>query len=545
VPPRHRWTPLALGAYLAVSLLYYGVRVLPDPRKEYVGFGDDPFIFMWSFGWWPHALGSGDNPFYTHSLWAPDGINLAWITTVPALSLAYAPITLLGDAVVAYNVAATLAPVLAGLSAFWLCRHVTGAFWPSLVGGYLFGFSAYMIGHELGHLNLSGVFLLPLVTLLILRYVEGSLGPRALAWRLGLVLAVQLWISTEVFFTLTLSLVLAVLLAYLVVREARPRLRTLPLPLLGAYGLTTLLGSPLLAYALIHFERASLNRPQDFGADLLNFVVPTRLIAAGAVWAPPIAERFAGNDAETTAYLGLPLLAIIVWFAGERWRRPGSRFLVLGLAAAGFLALGTSLRVAGRELTPLPWDLVADQPLFNNAMPVRFSAYVSLAAAVLVALWMRDTNGRAAIVLPALAVLALVPRLELPLWQSSVVRPSFFTAGLYRDCLQEGENVFTYPYRSGAPLLWQVDSGFHFRLAGGTVRSGMPETFTPVKAAWEIYFDDARPGAPDMVAFFRDKDVSRALIDDEFDEQWQPSLEWQGEPSTLGGIVVYPGCASS
>jgi hypothetical protein len=537
------WTPAAFGTYLAISFGYFGFRVLPDPREEYIGFGDDPFIFVWSFGWWPHALGNAENPFHTDALWAPDGLNLAWITTVPALSLAYAPVTLLVDAVVAYNLAALLAPVLAALTAFWLCRHVTGAFWPSLVGGYLFGFSAYMVGHELGHLNLTGVFLLPLVALLVLRYVEGSLTAIALAWRLGLVLAVQLWISTEVFFTLTVSLLLACGLAYLVVREARPRLRTLPLPLLGAYGLTTVLGSPLLVYALVHFERASLNRPQDFGADLLNFVVPTRLIAAGAVWAPPIAERFAGNDAETTAYLGLPLLAIVAWFAVSRRRRPGSRFLALAAALGAFLALGTSLRIAGREVVGLPWGVLADQPLFNNAMPVRFSAYVALAAAVLAALWMRDTPGLAAIALPALAVLALVPRLELPLWRSSIERPSFFADGLYEDCLREGENVFTYPYRSGEPLLWQVDSGFHFRLAGGAVRSGMPETFTPIKAAWEIHFDDARPGAPDMVEFFRQKDVSRSLIEEEFDEQWHPSLEWQGAPSARGGVVVYPGCA--
>lgn len=236
---------------------------------------------------------------------------------------------------------------------------------------------------------------------------------------------------------------------------------------------------------------------------------------------------------------------MIVWFAIRHWRSAGSRFLVLALAVGAFLALGTSLRVAGRQLTLLPWDLLADQPVFNNAMPVRFSAYVALAAAVLVALWMRKTGGRAALVVPALAVLTLVPRLDLPLWHSSVTRPSFFTDGLYRDCLREGENVFSYPYRSGQPLLWQVDSDFYFRLAGGAVRSGMPETFTPIKAAWEINFDDARPGSPDMVEFFRLKDVTRALIEERSGEGWKGPLEQLGAPTTIGGIVVYPGCEAA
>ena len=39
-----------------------------------------------------------------------------------------------------------------------------GSLWASVIGGYVFGFSSYMIGHQAaGHLNLTGVFLIPLV----------------------------------------------------------------------------------------------------------------------------------------------------------------------------------------------------------------------------------------------------------------------------------------------------------------------------------------------------------------------------------------------
>ena len=72
--------------------------------------------------------------------------------------------------------AAILLPALAAWTAFLLCRHLTGSFWPSFAGGYLFGFSSYMLGQELGHLHMTAVFLVPLAALVVLRFLEGALG---------------------------------------------------------------------------------------------------------------------------------------------------------------------------------------------------------------------------------------------------------------------------------------------------------------------------------------------------------------------------------
>ena len=56
--------------------------------------------------------------------------------------------TLLAGPIVAYNLAAVLMPALAAWTAYLLCRHVSGALWPSVVGGYVFGFSGYMLGQD-------------------------------------------------------------------------------------------------------------------------------------------------------------------------------------------------------------------------------------------------------------------------------------------------------------------------------------------------------------------------------------------------------------
>src|SRR5205814_8747048 len=96
----------ALVVYTAVSFVYFGVRLLPHPGRVVVGHGPDPGIFIWSFAWWPHAIGSWTNPFFTHAVYAPQGIDLAWTTSVPGFALPFAPLTLAFGAVVAYNAAA-------------------------------------------------------------------------------------------------------------------------------------------------------------------------------------------------------------------------------------------------------------------------------------------------------------------------------------------------------------------------------------------------------------------------------------------------------
>src|SRR5581483_9130191 len=246
---------LVLAGYTAIAFGYFGVRLLSHPGRYLLGSGIDPQIFVWDFAWWPHAIGTWTNPFVTHALYAPSGINLAWVTSVPGLALAFSPLTEIFGPTVAYNVAALLLPALAAWTAYLLCRHVTASVWASLVGGYLFGFSTPMLGQLLaGHLHVTGVFLVPLVALVVVRHVDGELGARGLVWRLATLLAAQLWIATELAFATTLMLVLSLALAFWLVREARPRLRGAVRPLVGAYVLAGVLAAPFLGYALIGFH---------------------------------------------------------------------------------------------------------------------------------------------------------------------------------------------------------------------------------------------------------------------------------------------------
>ena len=380
-----RAVPFAI--YFLISFLYFGVPVAAHPGRSYIGHGFDPEIFIWAFGWWPHALIDGYDPLYTRVLWVPDGIDLAWTTNVPGLALAFAPITLLAGPVVAYNLACLLMPALAAWTAYLLCRYVTGAVWPSLAGGYLFGFSSYMLGQQGGHLHMTSAFLVPLVALVVLRHLDGNLSRRAFAVLLGLLLAVQLSFSSELYFTLTVALAVALVVGYALVPARRAALRRSLAPLITGYGLSAVLAAPLLYPMLARFEHNSINRPADFPADLLNLVVPTRISLAGSAWAGGISDRFVGPIAERGAYLGLPTLVIVGLFSWSGRRTGGGRFLLAAFALAVFAALGTSLHVAGERIVVLPWAAVAQLPFFSNVLPVRLMLFASLAAAVMAASW--------------------------------------------------------------------------------------------------------------------------------------------------------------
>ena len=133
---------------------------------------------MWGLAWWPHALLHGMNPFFTKALFAPDRLALGGDVTIPLAALVTAPITLLWGPIVSYNLLMLASPALAAFFAFLLCRYVTRSFAASLVGGYLFGFSAYMLGQLLGHLHLVLIFPIPAAVHLTLRAIDGRIGRR-------------------------------------------------------------------------------------------------------------------------------------------------------------------------------------------------------------------------------------------------------------------------------------------------------------------------------------------------------------------------------
>src|SRR5690242_5253564 len=249
---RHRVALQAIAAfatYQFVSVLFFGRALFGAFGSRYLGRETDPTVMMWLFEWWPHAIAHHLNVFLTDLVWAPVGFNLASMTSIPLLSVIAYPFTRTFGLVVAYNIVALAAPASAALCAYLLCRELTGKFWPSLFGGYVFGFSGYMLGQMLGHLCLVAVFAFPLAAYVVIARLRGKLGPFAFFAALTILLIAQFLVDLELFATGVLfgSAMLAAVIYYSAPAE-RPRYWA-ELPSIGASLLAALVVvSPYLYY---------------------------------------------------------------------------------------------------------------------------------------------------------------------------------------------------------------------------------------------------------------------------------------------------------
>jgi hypothetical protein len=540
---------LVLAAYTGISFAYFGWRLASHPGRSIAGLGHDPQVFIWSFAWWAHAIGHLSNPFVTHALYAPTGVNIAWTPSAPGLALVFSPLTWLVGPVAAFNIAAVLMPALSAWTAYRLCLHVSSSRWASLAGGYLFGFSSYVFAQQLlGHVYLTGVFVLPLLALAVLRFLEGGIDRRGLAWRVGALVGAELWLSTELALTMTVALVLGLALAALFVSAVRLQVRAAVVPLAAGYGLAALLAAPLLVYALLGFRGTRLisNPIGAFGTDLVNFVVPDGIIWAGGSWFRTFLEPFISGY---SAYIGLPTLVIVVLYAVRERRSPGGRFAVAAFLVSAVLALGTALHVDGHRAFGLPWWRAAEAlPAFNDVIPFRLAVYVSLSAAVIVALW--AARARRPYLLTGLAVFALVP----VFWRSAYPsfapsrpdRVAFFSQGLYKSCVRPGETVAILPFDNS--MLWQAEAGFRFRVAADGLQPfpkyGKPaSSFDNDRVVWELTFEpDGRPTMDRLLAFAALHHVDRVVSVVAGGYPDADQMRRFGPTERIGGVLVAPAC---
>lgn len=525
----------SLALYALLSFAFFGIPVVGHFGSSIIGANElDPSNYMWFLGWWPHALAHGLNPLYTHLVFVPEGYNLAWVASVALPSLVLAPITAAFGPLVTWNVLQLLAPALSAWTAFLLCRHITRSLVPSLVGGYLFGFSPYMLGHLVGAPQLALVALLPVFVLLVLRHVEGSLSGRAFVGATAVALAAELLISTEVAATSVLFGAIALAVAFGLFPERRAALRRTLELIVGAGLAAALLVSPLLFYVLFRPYAAPEQALRPFPADLLSFVVPNRFIGLHVPGAAP-------GYASGFAYLGLPLLALVGIFA---WRQRHSRAaqLMTILVGVGFVAsLGGRLVIAGHNThVPLPWALFAELPGLRYAIPLRFSVFMFLPVAVIVARWLseRPSAGRWALAL--LAVLFIAPRVGNVGWNTKhVTDPAFFASGQYRAYIKRSDRLLTIP-NWGPNTRWQANAGFRFSLAGGYL-GAFPRSYTRYPTWLTLQTGRLSPDyRAQLRRYVRDKGVTAIVVDKRYLGPWRRLFGTLGvRPLDTGGVLFY------
>ena len=473
----------AFGIYLILSLVLVGGPVLTGSSNQCICLGQDEGIFIWAFAWWPHAIAHGLNPFHPNIIYAPQGFDIALGALIPGAALLLAPVTAIAGPLFSYNLTMLMCPVLGAFFAFLLCRRITGRFWPSLFGGWVFGFSPFMFGALAGHMQLTLIFLAPAIVHIVVRGLAGELSPTRFVVLLVVTLAFQFLFGAEEFVSFTLFGAIALALGFVLGNsEQRAAVRGVVVPIALAYLITAVIVSPYLYYA---FQPGGLpillDRTDMFSNDLLAFVTPLPDIALGGSTFASTSSHFTAGWIEGGAYFGLPLIALICLGAVKRWRRLDGKVMVLTFAIVLICSLGDHLHVNGSASIPLPWAVGHHLPVLGLALPSRFVAYCFLIGGILAAIWLAQTTRRVVgWSLAALSIVFLWPAIGQGFWRGTPDLPPLFTNAAYRNVITPKDTALLLPVGgSGNSMLWQAETGLRFKMASGYVVP--PEAPDPYK----------------------------------------------------------------
>jgi hypothetical protein len=379
----------------------------------------DPYFSMWRLAWIAHQLKTDPLQLWNANIFYPAANTFAYSDATLLPGLLVAPLLWSGVPVaVAHGLLYVASFFAAGLAMFALARAVTGRLLPALVAGVLFGFYPQRIS-TYSHLEMQGVFLMPIALLFLLRVLERGRVRDAVG--LGLAVALQtLW-------SLYLGAYLGVGLALIaIVRWAA-----------GHFTIRTRLRAGLIALAVAAAVVWPYARPYWTARETVGERPRDEIRAFSA-------ERrdfFSLN--EMNRLYGRALMTDI---NAERMIYPGATTLVLAAAAlvppaaplgaaaaaCGFVTFDASLGVNG---TVFPWlfDRLSGFRAFR--VPARFGMVMGLCLTLLAALGVSRIEqrwpGRITPIL-SLALLALAAfelRPGLPLIPTPTAPPAIY-AGL-------------------------------------------------------------------------------------------------------------------
>jgi hypothetical protein len=151
-------------------------------------------------------------------------------------------------------------------------------------------------------------------------------------------------------------------------------------------------------------------------------------------------------------------------------------------------------------------------------------AYVWLAAAVAVALWLDQARRRrVSWALFAVAMATLAPNLTGVPWATRVDEPPLLTSPAVDHVVRPGSTVLAVPYGiDGNSMSWQVEAGFRFRLAGGYISWASPAGYRNLSILHELTGHRPRARATErLCAFIRRTGTTVVLARDHTRGEWR------------------------
>lgn len=545
---RFDWRSLAIVAvlYLLGSLVvWWHVWSTSPTQVTTCGCGDSA-LFLWFFEWPAHAVASGLSPLFSTAMSYPTGTNLLANTSVLGMGIPLVPVAWLFGPIASLNVALLLAPALSALGMYVLAVRFASWKPAAFAAGVFYGFSPMvLVSLNDAHLMLGMVAIPPLIAASLdslLRTQRGS--PVRGGLLLGLLIAVQFFIGTEVLLICALvavaTVAIVVVLAALVEPAVLRRAARHALVGLGVAGATSLV---LLAYpawfALLGPAHVAGRVWPNIslaieGTTLKGLVIPM----PGSLSFLHFTRRVGGSQGLNLSgqYFGFGALLVAAMAVVLGWRRRIVWVSVFVTVLCVVLSLGE------KPHRWLPWSLVGQRAIFENIIPGRFILLAYLSVGLLVAIAADSVAGRLRrettprlvplIVASALLAVALLPPLSylaptLPLATQRVVLPTWFERVAPRLPSNQVLLILPAPFALiESSMAWQAVNQMHYSMVGGggpdgvLQRAGIEKAGQRVVAEASFDFEPVHYRPTDIAAVRRALDgwgVTRVVIPDQPD----------------------------
>jgi hypothetical protein len=430
------------------------------------------------------------------------------------------------------NLTLLLSAPVSAWGAFLAARRLTGRFWAALMAGAVYGFCPYEVGHTgAGQANLTVIMLLPLMLYLALLWQDGKLGRPAFVGLMAVAMAAEFYVFNEAFAEMTVLWAAGLLIGFAVARPAeRQTVARLARLAAVAWMAAVVLALPYLIYALRHYSAGFTKALPANSLNLKALVIPQS---------------------------GIPLLVIVLALAVLTWSSRLTRLLTILFVLIVVLAIGPRPVIGAKQLGSVPWARLWSLPLARSAEPVRLMLFGYLVLAIILAVWLampaksrlllasRWILGLAAVA----AILAYVPTASrgsvIPAGAPSAAArptaalPTFISAGLYRDYLRPGEIVVVVSDRGNAGMLFQADTNFYMRIAGGFINAALSDTSAlPAPVARLSHPTPARE--QQFRAYVHQAGVGAILVERAWAAPWMQIFSRMGLHGTwAGGMIVY------
>ncbi|MEI8051931.1 MAG: hypothetical protein WCI12_10915, partial [Actinomycetes bacterium] len=382
-----RWAHWAVPAalYFAGSFFIMARAWVRGPATHSLCACGDKALFLWMMEWPAHAIAHLQNPFFSTAAMHPHGVNLLDTTSVMGLSFPLVPITWLFGPVFSLNVALTLCPALSALAAYAFVRRFTRSWVVAMVGGSIYGFSAYEVNNLAGGLlMLTSAFVLPLIAICFDDLARTHVWPPVrVGIAIGILLFLQFFLSSEMtlLYAIGLSMACLLLITHNLLRD-RSHLRSSLVGIsYGAFTSGVLLCVPI-TYALLgpkHLSGPAWEIPTYIlGNEWKGLVSYSRAPSPRWHWIQTTAGWFE-QPLPPGAFLGWGVLgaAFIGLMSGLRRM---SRWALVGAGLVAFL-----LSLGAFQFWAL-WSNFYRLPLLDSAIQGRLVVITILCVAVLASL---------------------------------------------------------------------------------------------------------------------------------------------------------------